>query len=124
MRVGGVETRFLYEGANLVAEFEDRDGDAVPDRKRFHWSLPAVDRPPGFVEVAGDGSESVYHYLTDAVGSVLRIVDASGAEVAAYDYDAFGNLRGGPGGEPRIRQEPTDFTAGAATGDASTSSKE
>ena len=50
----------------------------------------------GFVDVALDaagepvGDPAVYYYLCDAVGSVVRIVDAAGVVVNQYAYDAFG----------------------------------
>ena len=37
---------------------------------------------------------STYWYLLDLHGSVLRMVDTTGSSVAAYYYDAFGNILG------------------------------
>ena len=37
------------------------------------------------------------YYLTDAMGSVIGLADGSGAEVADFRYDSFGNLRSSTG---------------------------
>ncbi len=36
---------------------------------------------------------TLYYYLTDHVGTVLRIVKEDGTVVNQYDYDAFGRVR-------------------------------
>ena len=38
---------------------------------------------------------SVYYYLFDGLGSIVGMTNSSGALVATYGYDAFGNLGGG-----------------------------
>ena len=38
---------------------------------------------------------NVYYYLFDGLGSIVGMTDSSGALVATYGYDAFGNLGGG-----------------------------
>lgn len=53
--------------------------------------LPGMDRRIGFAETVG-GTTTFYYYLTDHVGTVLRIVTESGT-VNQYDYDAFGRVR-------------------------------
>jgi hypothetical protein len=40
-----------------------------------------------------------WHYLTDAMGSVIGLADSTGAEVADFRYDSFGNLRSSTGAE-------------------------
>jgi RHS repeat-associated protein len=42
--------------------------------------------------VAMNTSSGTYYYLTDARGDVTQLTDATGAVVANYVYDAFGNL--------------------------------
>ena len=96
MTVGGITTRFVYDGDDVVAEFVDEDADNQPDRMRYYWNLPGIDQRIGFVDVDVDtGAASYYYYLTDQIGSVIAVVNADGDIVNRYDYDAFGNLRRG-----------------------------
>ena len=46
-----------------------------------------------------DGAGNAVYYLTDAMGSVIGLVDSSGQSVAAFDYDGFGNVRGTQGSD-------------------------
>ncbi len=62
------------------------------DRTRVYWLLPGMDRRIGFAETVG-GTTTFYYYLTDQVGTVLRIVKEDGTVVNQYDYDAFGRVR-------------------------------
>ncbi|NJK64644.1 MAG: RHS repeat-associated core domain-containing protein [Synechococcaceae cyanobacterium SM2_3_1] len=39
---------------------------------------------------------SKFYYLTDAIGSVIGLVDENGQKVSNFHYDGFGNLRSGP----------------------------
>jgi RHS repeat-associated protein len=94
MHVGGVTTRFIYDGEDVVAELVDADGNGTVDRTRYYWALPEIDQRIGFVDVDGEGVHW-YYYLCDQVGSVLAVVDEQGEVVNQYDYDAFGNLHPG-----------------------------
>ncbi len=62
------------------------------DRTRVYWLLPGMDRRIGFAETVGD-TTNFYYYLTDHVGTVMRIVKEDGTVVNQYDYDAFGRVR-------------------------------
>jgi len=53
-----------------------------------------MDRRIGFADIT-NGVATFYYYLTDHVGTVLRIVDDAGTVVNQYDYDAWGNVRWG-----------------------------
>ncbi|MEM0978786.1 MAG: RHS repeat-associated core domain-containing protein, partial [Cyanobacteria bacterium P01_H01_bin.58] len=44
-----------------------------------------------------DGNGEAVYYLTDAMGSVIGLVDGNGQSVASFDYDGFGNIRGSEG---------------------------
>ena len=46
-----------------------------------------------------DENGNPVYYLTDAMGSVIGLADGSGAEVADFHYDSFGNLRSSTGVE-------------------------
>src|SRR6185437_10606605 len=41
-----------------------------------------------------DGSGNTYYYLSDNLGSIVGIVNASGSLVDSINYDAFGNVTG------------------------------
>jgi len=85
-------TRYVYDGADVCAEYEDSNTDGAVDRTRVYWLLPGMDRRIGFAENVG-GTNTFYYYLTDQVGTVLRIVKEDGTVVNQYDYDAFGRVR-------------------------------
>jgi RHS repeat-associated protein len=92
--VGGATkvTRYVYDGADVCAEYEDSDNDGDVDRTRVYWLLPGMDRRIGFAENV-NGTNTFYYYLTDQVGTVLQIVKEDGTVVNQYDYDAFGRVR-------------------------------
>jgi RHS repeat-associated protein len=92
--VGGATkvTRYVYDGADVCAEYEDSDNDGDVDRTRVYWLLPGMDRRIGFAETVNN-TTTFYYYLTDHVGTVLRIVKEDGTVVNQYDYDAFGRVR-------------------------------
>jgi RHS repeat-associated protein len=92
--VGGATkvTRYVYDGADVCAEYEDSNNDGAVDRTRVYWLLPGMDRRIGFAENV-NGTNTFYYYLTDQVGTVLRIVKEDGTVVNQYDYDAFGRVR-------------------------------
>lgn len=46
-----------------------------------------------------DGDGNAVYYLTDAMGSVIGLVDENGDSVAMFDYDGFGNIRGTVGND-------------------------
>jgi RHS repeat-associated protein len=92
--VGGTTkvTRYVYDGADVCAEYEDSNNDGTVDRTRVYWLLPGMDRRIGFAETV-NSTTTFYYYLTDHVGTVLRIVKEDGTVVNQYDYDAFGRVR-------------------------------
>lgn len=51
-----------------------------------------------------ENGEPVY-YLMDGMGSAIGLVDGSGQEVASFEYDSFGNLRGLSGTEAEVSGE-------------------
>ena len=46
---------------------------------------------------------TMYFYVKNLQGDVVRIIDLSGTEVASYVYDAWGNIKDTKG-EPTIRE--------------------
>lgn len=76
-------TRFLYDGDELVAEY---DGAGAMLRRYVHGL--AVDDP--VVEYTGSATASPRHLLADRQGSIIAIADSGGAVIAKNTYDEYG----------------------------------
>ena len=87
---GITETRFLYDGWNLIAEL-DASGSIT---RRFAWGLDVSGSLAGAGGVGGllviDASGGQYFPLYDASHNVIGLYNGSGGFAAAYEYDAFG----------------------------------
>ena len=90
--------KFVYDGWNLVAEFV-ADAQGVDRLARaYAWGAETVGGGIGallsITTFAADGSiAATYLPMFDGSGNVTGLVDAtSGAVVATYRYDPFGNL--------------------------------
>ncbi len=94
-RVGNT-TRYLYDGANLLLET-----DATGNPLARYTQGVALD---SWLGVERNGA--VHTYLRDGLNSVVGVADASGSLVAAYRYDAFGNLLAQTG----ALQDPVRYT--------------
>ena len=86
---------YFYDGWNLVKETVQRSNGATVQRtyvwgKDLSGSLQGAGGVGGLLAVVIDGS--TYFPFYDNNGSVTRYLDSSGATVAAYAYDAFGNI--------------------------------
>ncbi len=79
--VNGTVTRYLYDGWDILAEF---DGTGNLLAKYSHG--PYVDHPL-VMERAGQ----TYYFHAAQDGSISHVTDAAGAVVNDYIYDAFGN---------------------------------
>ncbi len=79
--VNGTVTRYLYDGWDILAEF---DGTGTLLAKYSHG--PYVDHPL-VMERAGQ----TYYFHAAQDGSISHVTDAAGAVVNEYIYDAFGN---------------------------------
>jgi len=84
----GVTNHHLYEGAHCVADLA-ADGDLL----RSYQPGPGVDNWLGMTVHAG-ATPVVYTYLTDHLGTVHAVADASGAIVESYRYDPHGKVLG------------------------------
>jgi RHS repeat-associated protein len=76
------KTRFAYDRGNIWA---DLDGNNNLVTRRFY--LDAVDAL--FAQIGANGVE---WYLTDHLGSVRDLLNASGAIIDHLEYDPFGNV--------------------------------
>jgi len=81
-------TKSFWLGFALTAEI-DSVGDETGTRYDYLWR---PDGTPLALAVTSGGATSVFHYQTDAFGSVIAITDSSGLLVASYTYGAYGDV--------------------------------
>jgi RHS repeat-associated protein len=81
--VNGVSTGFVYDGHNIAQEL---DGVNV----KANYLMGGIDEV--FAQQTGSGANAqTLNYLTDALGSPIRLTDKTGAKVVDYTYDPYGN---------------------------------
>ena len=83
----------VYNGGTLmqmVIETTVDDGASVTETLSF--SYDANGNPYTFSYTKGDNSPSVYHYVLNLQGDVVRIVTNKGVTRVTYEYDAWGNI--------------------------------
>lgn len=91
---GGVTTRYLYDGDDLVAEV-----DASGNRIRAYAYYPGVDNPHSMRTWENGANGAVYYYALELPSNTVRgLFDATGTVAARYDYTPYG--------------EPVNVTAG------------
>jgi len=88
-------TAFLYDGLDLVAEFDPGSGSGTGGagnlvRRYVHG--PGVDEPLVWYEGAGTSDRRYVH--TDERGSVVALSNASGAAIATWQYSPYGQSTG------------------------------
>ena len=89
--VGGVKTNYYYDSdKNLIALVKGND------TLLFYY-----DSDGSATSFSYNGT--MYFYVKNLQGDVVRIIDLSGTEVASYVYDAWGNIKDTKG-EPKIRE--------------------
>ena len=77
--VGNVEHNYLYAGGKLMREsYGSNTLDFFYDANGTPYALKY--------------NGTVYYYVTNLQGDVVRIVDASGNTVASYEYDPYGKV--------------------------------
>ena len=107
-RVDGYSTRYVYDGGNVIAEY---DGNGNLLRKYIHG--PCIDEPICMLEnPASDGidvadSNAVYYYHYDALGSVVALSDSNGDSVQTYEYSIYGQVAAS---DPNFLANPYMFT--------------
>ena len=92
--VATTQSRFVYDGWNLIAELDA--GNAVT--RSYLWGLDLSATPQGAGGVGGliamttglGTNAASYFYRFDGNGNVTGLVDATGAVVAMYEYGPFG----------------------------------
>ena len=84
----GTTTNYLiYDGIHVIAEV-GTSGSLV----RSYTYGPGIDNILSMTVYGG--TTQTYYYVKDHLGSVQAAVDASGAVVESYKYDAWGNVQG------------------------------
>ncbi len=93
----GTTTSFLYDGTNLIGEY-DGSGNI---QKRYMFT-PGVDQP--WVQFTGSAltAANATYFYTDYHGSIIALADSGGNVTNLYKY--------GPYGEPKNVSNGTDFT--------------
>ena len=99
--VVSADTRFLYDGWNLIREVSTPTLDlGLQTSVSYVWGLDLSVSLQGAGGIGGllsriDGgtssTSSVYLYTYDGNGNVGQLVDAAGSIAAHYEYDPFGN---------------------------------
>ena len=88
---GGSTTRFAYDGANAIAEY---DGSNALQR-RFVFG-PGVDAP--IVQYEGSGTSNRKFLSSDERGSIIAATDSSGTLLSVNSYDEYGKPAAGNSG--------------------------
>jgi RHS repeat-associated protein len=80
--VDGTFTRYIYDNEDIILEL-----DGTGAQLAYYTHGQGVDEPIS-MQRAGQN----YYFITDALGSIIKIVDTSGDMVNEYVYDSFGNM--------------------------------
>ncbi|HZS15060.1 MAG TPA: RHS repeat-associated core domain-containing protein [Candidatus Dormibacteraeota bacterium] len=89
--LNGVTTKYVWDTAGAVPLLAiERDGSNALIRRYINGEGP----------VAMQTSTATYYMHLDPQGTVTELTDSTGAVVAAYHYDGFGNLLSTDGGTP------------------------
>ncbi len=86
---GGSETQFLYDGEDLVGEY-----NSLNALQRRYVHAPGVDEPLVWYE--GSSTTNKNWYYADQQGSVVALANTTGAVTAMYSYDPDGKPASNP----------------------------
>ncbi|OGU15937.1 MAG: hypothetical protein A2076_04630 [Geobacteraceae bacterium GWC2_53_11] len=82
---------YVYDGQAIILEYETTgDGRHKKTEATKYVHGPGIDEP-----LAMTRDNEVYFYHADGLGSVVALTDKKQKVVEAYEYDSFGNLKGG-----------------------------
>jgi len=84
--VNGQATSYIYDGDQIIAEY---NGSGVLTKKFIYG--PGIDEPI-CLKVIASGSEAIYYYHFDGLGSVTELTNSSGQVIEYYTYDIFGSV--------------------------------
>lgn len=89
--VDGAANGYVYDGLNIVQELAGA-ASANDDPASVKASYVGAGLDEVFAQLSGTGeSAAILTYLTDALGSTIRLADAAGAKMVEYTYDPYGN---------------------------------
>lgn len=91
---GTTTIRYLHDGDNLLSEL-----DSAGVRIAEYTYYPGIDRPHSVQHWAG-GIATTYYFATDFPGSVVALLDGTGAIVNRYSYAPFGTRQDSSGTVP------------------------
>lgn len=80
--VGGTITRYIYDGEDIIQELDENNQIIAA-----YVHGPSIDEP---ILLEKNGQK--YYYISDGLGSITALVDASGNIVQTYRFDSFGNI--------------------------------
>jgi len=87
----GSVTKIIYDGMHMVADV-DEDNNLL----RTYAAGPGIDNwlfPQGWTnKLADHQTDETYYYITDHVGTVHAVTDASGVVVESYRYSPYGKV--------------------------------
>jgi RHS repeat-associated protein len=86
---GGTTVYHVYDGSQCAADL-DASGNPI---RSYTWGQ-GIDNLLA-ITVYADGATNSYYAVKDHLGSVQALVNASGAVVESYTYDAWGTVLGG-----------------------------
>jgi YD repeat-containing protein len=93
--VGNTQTDFFYSNGKLIGEaLRNLETKKITEIHEFLYDDKGLPLPFIQTVFSTDGTKmtSIYNYLTNYRGDVIKIIDKSGQSVANYSYDAFGNV--------------------------------
>ena len=114
-----LETRFVYDGPNVVMELSAEGGSAYGGNAsnqvvRAYVNGPGVDQPIERIDFINGTPRNRQVFHADGLGSITMLTDESGEPIQTYTYAAFGDIRAQTGTDlNRIT-----YTAREALGDS------
>ena len=81
--VNGVTHSYVWQGSKLAAD--------ITDAYALYFHYDSSGEVIGFTRTA-NGTDTEYFYVKNLQGDILKVITATGTEVAAYTYNAWGKL--------------------------------
>ena len=81
--VNGVTHSYVWQGSKLAAD--------ITDAYALYFHYDSSGEVIGFTRTA-NGTDTEYFYVKNLQGDILKVITATGTEVATYTYDAWGKL--------------------------------
>ena len=81
--VNGVTHSYVWQSSKLAAD--------ITDAYALYFHYDSSGEVIGFTRTA-NGTDTEYFYVKNLQGDILKVINATGTEAAAYTYDAWGKL--------------------------------